>query len=97
MIVKFARYEVRIEAVPQALAAVRAFVDEVRRKEGGTARYEVYQEKAEPTRFTHLMSFRTPSAEQYHQKTAWAKRFSDAIAPLATQPIAYVEVVPLEP
>lgn len=85
MIVKIARYEVRRESVPQALAAVASFIDEVKRKEGGTARYEAFQHVDEPTRFTHIMAFRTPSAEDYHQKTAWSKRFVETVHPLCVQ------------
>lgn len=86
MIVKLLRYRVRKEALPQALDATRAVVDEIVRKEGGTARYEAYQDTAEPTRFTHLMVFRTPSAEEYHRKTAWNQRFQTTLASLCTEP-----------
>ena len=84
MIRRLITYEVRKEALPQALAATRAFVDEVTRKEGGTAAYRVYQHKDPETRFTHYMEFRMPAAEQYHQKTAWRKKFEDAMGPLRT-------------
>lgn len=95
MIVKIARYEVRKEEVPKALAAVQAFVDEVKRKEGGTARYEVFQHKDDPARFTHLMAFRTPSAEDYHQKTAWCKRFVETLHPLCVEKPAFETVTPI--
>ena len=42
---RFLRYEVRRESLPAALAAIQSFVDEVGRKEGGTARYEAFQDK----------------------------------------------------
>lgn len=93
MITKLARYQVRKEELPKALAAVKAFVDEVGRKEGGTASYKAYQDKADPTRFTHVMTFRTPSAEQYHQKTAWAKRFAETVHPLCVALPVFDEVV----
>lgn len=96
MIVKLARYEVRKEALAQALPAIRAYVDEVGRKEGGTARYEAYQDRNEPTRFTHLMAFRTPSAEDYHRKTAWHKRWMETLAPLCSKPPTYEDIQLLE-
>lgn len=97
MITKLARYQVKKEAVAQAAALVRAYVDEVNRKEGGTAKYEAYQGKADDgTRFTHFMSFRTPSAEQYHGKTAWAKAFAEKLAPLCIAPMALEEVEKVE-
>lgn len=86
MITRVLRYEVRKEAVPDALAATKAFVDEVARKEGGTASYKAYQSKENPGRFLHVMVFRVASAEQYHQGTAWHKKFQAAIGPLCTSP-----------
>lgn len=96
MIIKLARYQVKKEAVAQAAALTKAFVDEVVRKEGGTAKYEAFQAKDDPTRFTHVMSFRTPSAEQYHQKTAWAKAFLEKLAPLCASPPVSEELVALQ-
>ncbi|HET6405897.1 MAG TPA: antibiotic biosynthesis monooxygenase [Candidatus Thermoplasmatota archaeon] len=95
MIVKLARYQVRKDALPQTLQLVHAFVDEVTRKEGGTARYEAFQAKDDPTRFTHYMTFRTPAADQYHQKTAWAKRFFEALAPLCVAAPSVEELTPV--
>lgn len=96
MITKFARYQVRREGIADAVTATRAFVDEVNRKEGGTAKYEAYQDKADPTRFTHMMAFRTPAAEDYHQKTAWNKAFLAKLTPLCVQPPALETVEKLE-
>lgn len=95
MIVKHARFEVRKESVPQASAAVKAFVDEVTRKEGGTARFEAYQAAEAPTRFVLVMAFRVQSADDYHQKTAWRKRFVEAITPLCTVPLSVEALSPL--
>lgn len=96
MIVKFARYRVRSDAVPKALALVRAFVDEVARKEGGTARYDAYQHAEDASRFTHHMAFRTPAAEDYHRKTAWCKRFVEGLYPLCVEEPVFETVVPVE-
>jgi quinol monooxygenase YgiN len=95
MTIKLLRYEVRKESIPLAADAARAFVDEVRRKEGGTARYDAYQEK-DSGRFVHIMQFRVASAEQYHAKTAWHKRFHETIAPMCTSPPQTVEISALE-
>lgn len=97
MMHKIMRYQVRKDAVPQALAAVKAFVDEVGRKEGGTAKYEAWQDKLDPTRFTHHMAFRTPSAEKYHTTTPWSKKFVEALHPLCAELPALSEVTPVGP
>jgi quinol monooxygenase YgiN len=96
MIVKVLRYQVRREAAAAALEATRVFVDEVVRKEGGTAKYEAFQQKDDPARFTHVMTFRTPSAEEYHRKTSWNKAFAEKLAPLLTAPAATEELVKVE-
>ena len=83
MITRILRYEVRKEALAPAVEATRAFVDEVNRKEGGVASYKAYQGKEAPTHFLHVMTFRVPSAEQYHKGTAWHKKFRAAIEPIA--------------
>lgn len=88
MITRALRYEVRKEALEQATEATRAFLDEVKRKEGGVASYHCYRAKAAPTRFLHLATFRVASAVDYHQGTAWHKRFLAAIGPLCTAPPA---------
>lgn len=92
MMHRFVRFEVRKESLPQALDAIKAYVDEVGRKEGGTAFYRSFQDKAHPTRFTHHMAFRTPSAEDYHKKTAWAKTFLAKLQPLLTSGPAQEDV-----
>lgn len=85
-ITRFVRFEVRKEALPQALAAIQAYVDEVNRKEGGTATYRAFQDVDHPTRFTQFMVFRTPAGEEYHRKTAWYKRFNETVGPLCVAP-----------
>lgn len=85
MLHKLVTFEVRGEALDKALALIRDFVDEVGRKEGGTASYVSLQDMEAPTRFTHYMVFRVPSAEDYHKKTAWHKRFHEQLAPLCTR------------
>lgn len=81
-ITRFVRFEVRKESLPQALTAIKAYVDEVNRKEGGTATYKTFQDADHPTRFTQFMVFRTPAGEEYHRKTAWYKKFNETVGPL---------------
>lgn len=97
MLHRFVRFEVRKDALPQALDAIRAFVDEVGRKEGGTATYRSFHDKAEPTRFTHYAVFRTPSAEQYHRGTPWMKAFMAKLEPLCTQKPSATDVDEVAP
>ncbi len=90
-------FEVRKEGLDAARKAVAAFADEVGRKEGGTASFLALQETDAPTRFALVMAFRVPSAAQYHDGTAWAKRFRETIAPLCVQPPEARSLAPVAP
>lgn len=96
MLHRLVTYQVRKDSLPQALALARAFVDEVGRKEGGTASYKAWQDAEEPTRFLHFASFRTPSAEEYHRKTQWHKKFHDALQPLCSQAPRTMPLTPVD-
>lgn len=85
MIHKFGRFRVKKEKLADAVASIEEFVDNVARREGGVVMYRAFQDKDDPTRFTHYMIFRTKSAEDNHQKTAWMKAFVAALYPLCSE------------
>ena len=87
MMHRMVTFQVRREGLDKARAAVAAYADEVGRKEGGTAFFHAYQDAQDPTRFVLLMAFRVASAEQYHEGTAWAKKWREAMAPLLAAPV----------
>lgn len=82
---KLMRYKVRRADLDAVLALVASFVDEVGRKEGGTALYRALQHGDDPTRFTHYMVFRTKSAEDNHHKQPWTRAFHQKLAPLCEE------------
>ena len=90
---QLARYQVR----PQALARVRAAIDEfvayVKAKEAGTFRYEVWQEKNDPTRFVHLFVFRDQAADQAHSESAEVKKFASILYPECLAPVEFIDYV----
>src|SRR5437870_8765865 len=55
---QLARYQVKAESLERCLAAIHEFVAYVRANESGTLRYDVWQEKDDPTRFVHIFTFR---------------------------------------
>ena len=61
---QLAHYQVRPEALERCLAAIREFVAYVRANEAGTLRYDVWQEKNDPTRFVHIFTFRNRRSGQ---------------------------------
>jgi len=85
-------FRVKKEHVAAAQNAAKAFVDEVTRKEGGTASYQALQQEDDPTRFVHLVAFRVPTAAKYHDGTAWRKKFLETIGPLCEEPPRAVEL-----
>jgi quinol monooxygenase YgiN len=87
---KTARFRVRREELDRALAAIRAFVAEVR-QEPGTLLYVSLQEKEEPTRFLHYFEFRDRAAEDAHANSEAVKRFTAVLYPLCVEPVAFTD------
>ena len=91
MIRQLATYQVRPAAVGRILSAIREFVAYVEANEPGTLRYEAWQEKGDPTRFTHIFVFRDADAEQTHSDSAAVKTFSGILYPECLAPVRFVE------
>jgi quinol monooxygenase YgiN len=88
---QLARYQVRREALPQVLAAIREFVAYVRANEPGTLRYDVWQEQADPTCFVHAFVFRDAEADRLHSESAAVKRFAGVLYPQCLAPVQFVD------
>ena len=73
---QLARYQVRPEALETCLAAIRTFVAYVRANEPGTLRYDVWQERDEPTRFVHRFVFRDAAAHRVHSASREVQAFA---------------------
>lgn len=81
---KTARFTVAAGRLPEALAAIRAFV-EYTRTEPGTLVYESWQSAQRPGEFLHLMEFVDADAEQAHATSESVKSFTDSLYPLCAQ------------
>jgi quinol monooxygenase YgiN len=88
---QLARYQVRPQALERCLAAINEFVAYVRAHEPGTLRYEVWQERDEPTRFVHIFVFRDERADQIHSQSAEVKRFAAVLYPECLAPVEFVD------
>jgi quinol monooxygenase YgiN len=88
---QLARYQVRPEGLAQCLAAIREFVAYVRASEPGTLRYEVWQERDEPTRFVHIFVFRDAEADRAHSESAAVKKFSGILYPQCLAPVEFID------
>ena len=71
-----------IDAFREAtLANARASV-----KEPGVARFDVVQDREEPTRFVLVEAYRTSDAPAAHKETAHYKAWRDAVADMMAEP-----------
>lgn len=88
---QLARYQVRKEALDTCLAAIREFVAYVRANEKGTLRYDVWQEKEDPTKFVHLFTFRDEDADRIHSESAEVKKFAGILYPNCLAPVEFID------
>jgi len=88
---QLAKYQIRREALEKVLAAIHEFVAYVKAKEPGTLRYEVWQEKNDPTRFVHIFVFRDIEADQAHSESAEVKKFASVLYPECLAPVEFID------
>lgn len=91
MVRQLAHYQVRREALEKSLAAIHEFVGYVRANEPGTLRYDVWQERAEPTRFVHIFEFRDAEADRIHSESAQVKKFASILYPQCVKPVEFID------
>jgi quinol monooxygenase YgiN len=91
MIRQLARYQVRPEALERCLAAIHEFVAYVRANEPGTLRYEVWQERDDPTRFVHIFVFRDAEADRIHSESVEVKKFAGILYPECLAPVEFID------
>lgn len=90
---QLARYQVKKESLAKCLAAIHEFVAYVEANEQGTLRYDVWQEKDDPTKFVHIFTFRDADADQAHSESAAVKKFSGILYPECLEPVEFVDYV----
>ncbi len=88
---QLARYQVRPESLERCLAAIHEFVAYVAANEPGTLRYEVWQERGDPTRFTHIFVFRDAEADRIHSESAEVKKFAAVLYPECLAPVEFID------
>ena len=88
---QLAYYEVRREGLAKTLAAIRDFVPRVRENQPGTLRYDVWQERAKPTRFVHVFKFRDAEAERAHSDAPETQEFASVLYPECLAPVVFID------
>ena len=88
---QLARYQVRRDKLDVCLAAIRDFVAYVRKNEKGTLRYDVWQEKNDPTKFVHIFTFRDADADRTHSESEEVKKFAGILYPNCLAPVEFID------
>ena len=66
--------------------------DQVRPEaEPGTLRYEVWQERGDPTRFVHLFVFRDLEADRIHSESHEVKKSASVLYPECLAPVEFID------
>lgn len=66
-------------------------------QEAGIARFDVVQQRDDPTRFMLVEAYRDAEAPARHKETAHYRRWRDTVAPMMAEPrssVAYESVFP---
>jgi (4S)-4-hydroxy-5-phosphonooxypentane-2,3-dione isomerase len=91
---------VHVHVKPESVAA---FIAETRKnaaeslKEPGIVRFDVAQQRDDPTRFILVEAYRTADAPAAHKETAHYAAWRDAVAPMMASPRTSVKLESLSP
>lgn len=80
---------VHVQVKPESVEAFRAATIENARsssQEPGIARFDVIQQKDDPTRFVLVEVYRTPDDPARHKETAHYQKWRDAVAEMMAEP-----------
>ncbi|MGH2660023.1 MAG: putative quinol monooxygenase [Actinomycetota bacterium] len=84
-----ARFSVKPEALDRCRSAIEEFVSYVRVNEPATQLYLSLQDRADPTRFLHVMIFDDEAAEDLHANSDAVKRFTEVLYPETEDGVAF--------
>jgi quinol monooxygenase YgiN len=76
-----AQYQIRPSGVEKVKQAIEEFVRYVQAHEPRTRMYTAWQQKDDPTRFTHFFIFEDEAAHKIHSSSQAVKRFEAAYGP----------------
>ena len=92
MINRMVTYKVRQEEIEEVKMLVREFVENIKLNEEDTLLYRALQEKKDPSRFVHFMSFEDEYAEDQHRNSNYCEEFTDTLTPLCEEEPVYIEL-----
>ena len=92
---------VQVKVKPECIEAFRAATIENASnsvKEPGIARFDVVQQRDDPTRFVLVEAYRDENAPAAHKETAHYAKWRDTVAPMMAEPrtsVKFNEVFPI--
>ena len=78
-ITKIVRYKVKKKKLVKVKSALSEFLNLIQKSEPGIMDYKILQEKDDPTRFIHIMSFVDGKAARNHAKTVHVKKLVNVL------------------
>ena len=78
-------FKVKSDALDEAKVLIRDFVEQIILNEEDTLLYRSLQEKNDPTRFIHFMTFKDEYSENQHSKSNYCQEFVDELSPLCDE------------
>ena len=78
-------FKVKSSALDEAKILIRDYVEQIILNEEDTLLYRSLQEKNDPTRFVHFMTFKDEYSENQHSKSNYTQEFVDELYPLCDE------------
>lgn len=89
-------FTVKTESLETVKIHVQDFISDIKKNEPGTLMYKSFQQKEDPEKFIHIMTFVDDNAETNHRQSSYCKYFVDKLYPLCTEmpsPAEYNEIM----
>jgi len=78
-------YKVKSDKIEDVKNQIQKYIETVRDTEPDIRVYESYQNKEDPSKFTHLAEFKDKASEQNHKDISHTKKFVEFLYPLCEQ------------
>jgi quinol monooxygenase YgiN len=88
-IARVANFQINLESLDLAKAAIEEFVSAVRDNEPGTLIYLSIQSKDDPAEFLHYMEFADNAAEEIHRQSKAVNKFVEILYPLTVSGVEF--------
>lgn len=95
MIHIFIPFTVKPDSLEYVKILILDFISAIKKNESGTLMYKSYQQKEDPTKFIHVMTFVDEKSQTKHRQTSYCKYFVEKLYPLCTEmpsPAEYNEI-----